>query len=43
MKFLIAFAALVAVALAAPASDDAAATLTRSENTQNPDGGYVYS
>jgi len=44
MKFLIAFAALVAVALAAPANQqDATAVVSRSVDEHNPDGSYTNS
>lgn len=44
MKFLIAFVAIVAVAIAAPpASDDRSASIVRSTNDNQPDGAYAYS
>lgn len=42
MKFLIAFAALVAVALAAQ-PEDAAAQVVREVNENHEDGSYVHS
>lgn len=39
MKFFIVFAAVVAVALAAPA-DDASAQIVNQEDNRNPDGTY---
>lgn len=42
MKFIIAFAAVIALALAAPADNPAEAQVKSQSNTQNPDSGYSW-